>query len=462
MPQIYFTRKKLFLLLYIILIFLLVDIVTGYEQRTGWAWHKKYASDHGLMVGAVQQTLDGGYLLGGGHGAYILASNRGDYSWGVLLIKTDAMGNLEWSKEFDEKTLYMLDGLSISPDGGYFLAGYTPSNQHPYSIIKTDSKGNFIWNVNIDTAASNLHATSDGGCVYTTTTQFLPGIGYKVEIGKIDRNGVVQWSQKNRNPDAVGLKSIILTSDGGLLIGLSGLSEKIELIKTDFNGEEQWSKFYDYVDLFALQQTDDGGYSLVYQTYNTGGGFSIGYAKLDSKGVIQRTQAVNEHIPDFNPNNKCVYPAQNGEFILLNNNALYKMNAAGNIDWMWTFKESDDIEQIFSNELLKASAFQAFVGRQINTVQQTSDGGYILAGLYHLAENTGECPSYFECKFIIRNEDAWLIKIDKNNNPSPRTETSDRIFISSEKLPGLPGFDMVLSLIGLVIAAIYCIKKKYT
>lgn len=468
--------KQFILLICIILIFSLVSIVTGYGDRTGWAWHKKYASYHSLNAWSVLQTTDKGYILGGEYG--------GDSS-GSLLIKTDAMGNPEWSKEFDIKTLYDFQGMSQSSDGGYFLVGILGEKLSPPRIIKTDAQGNLQWVAEIPNkwgfTWGNPLSLPEGGCIYVLNINSqYSALQYEVELGKVDRNGAVLWTKKYNKGDSTYLKSIISTSDEGFLLGVQVtpypqsedvLSGKVWLIKTDSNGQEQWSHIYDFQDIYAIHETSDGGYVFAYKTYQQTSRIVsmphyeevLGVIKIDLKGTPQWTKPVNNNgLPYFTFNGvgrPQVHPTLDGGFIFLSGGILLKIDASGNIEWKWTFKESDDIEQIFRTRFLEQWQWGAGTMRQINAMQPTSDGGYILAGLYKLMKKTEECKSPVSCKFLVENDDAWLIKIDKTSNPSPKIEPSERIFLASGNLPGLSGFDSFISLIGIGIAIIYCKLK---
>lgn len=446
----FFNKRSIVLLIDIVIIFTLVSITTGYEERTGWAWHKKYASDNELFVLDAEQTRDGGYILSGRIKSYPSLQGSGDYL-GTFLIKTDGAGNLEWSKQFDVKTLYSLRRIKEASDGGYFLASwYLPEGQFSYSLIKTDSTGNFRWVHQMDDEATNILPTPDGGCIYTKGGPLFINA---FELGKIDRDGVVQWTRTYSKPGTFHLRQAILTSDGEVLIGIS-LGENVTLIKTDSTGRDQWSKVYDFVDLFDIQQKGDGGYSFLFQTYDIQyglrAGYKVGLAKLDANGNVQETHLVDEYIPDLFPNQLKIRLTPDGGFMFLEG-GLYKLDSAGSVESRWdNFHESPDIEQMLQTREVK---------RTIQGFRPTSDGGIILYGWYHVFSNT-TCNARV-CETLVYNADAWLIKIDKNNNPSPRTETTDRIFLPSGNLPELPGFDMVISLLGLTIAAIYC-TKKYT
>ncbi|RLF50562.1 MAG: hypothetical protein DRN19_04315 [Thermoplasmata archaeon] len=113
----------------------------------------------------VQQTKDGGFV--------ILGRKEGSDSIGTLIIKTDNLGNVVWSKTF-EKEGWEIVGKAIhqSIDGGYIIGGYTV--KHLYLggrvlLIKIDRKGNEEWNQTFKVKDYSrcywVRQTKDGGYI---------------------------------------------------------------------------------------------------------------------------------------------------------------------------------------------------------------------------------------------------------------------------------------------------------
>jgi hypothetical protein len=101
-------------------------------------WSKTFGGAKDEYPKSVQQTKDGGYIIGG------ITESFGGGDKDCILIKTDNNGNLIWSKTFGGKGFDEAVNVQQTEDGGYFIAGVSNSflgNPNIY-LIKTDSLGN--------------------------------------------------------------------------------------------------------------------------------------------------------------------------------------------------------------------------------------------------------------------------------------------------------------------------------
>lgn len=221
-----------------------------------------------------QQTSDEGYIIIG----YTASFGAGGLD--AWLIKTDGEGNKQWNKTFggngDE------EGISVqqTSDGGYILGATTNSygaGDIDAWLIKTDSNGNETWNITVGgeyvDGCEFARQTSDGGFIF---------IGYKdifdpddlysdVLLVKTDAYGTIEWEKIfNKGKMDMG-HSVQQTSDGGYILtgwidaGLFGGGD-VWLMKTDADGNETWEntigKKLSSDAALWVEQTLDGGYIL--------------------------------------------------------------------------------------------------------------------------------------------------------------------------------------------------------
>ncbi|MBK7391205.1 MAG: hypothetical protein IPI23_19690 [Bacteroidetes bacterium] len=129
-----------------------------------------------------QHTIDQGYVLGG----YSFSESSGDKTqdvWGnddYWIVKIDSIGNKQWDKDYGGTDFDYLYSLQQTTDGGYILGGYSSSGiggdkthaswgAEDYWIVKIDSLGNKLWDkvfggTNSDLLFS-LQQTSVGGYI---------------------------------------------------------------------------------------------------------------------------------------------------------------------------------------------------------------------------------------------------------------------------------------------------------
>jgi hypothetical protein len=116
-------------------------------------WTRAYES--GRVGQSIKQTTDGGFIIAGS-ATGIVSGNKDLY-----LLKTDASGNVTWSTSFGGAGLD--EGFSVQQtlDGGYIVGGYTTSygaGSSDFYLIKTDAIGNN--GCNLMSAATNINTPS--------------------------------------------------------------------------------------------------------------------------------------------------------------------------------------------------------------------------------------------------------------------------------------------------------------
>ncbi|QMU27540.1 T9SS type A sorting domain-containing protein [Adhaeribacter radiodurans] len=221
-------------------------------------WDKTLGGTESDFIVTVQQTSDRGFILGGYSGSGISGdkSQGVNGSWDYWVVKLKEDGSKEWDKTFGGNESDALTSLIVTPDDGFLLGGYSASDK---SGDKSESK--------------KSDCTDDGGS---------PCLDYWVV--KITSEGTKEWDKTFGGYEDDVLNALALAPDGGYLLG--GLSEsgksidKSEparddteddvfgdywVIKIGKDGSKIWDKTFGgnkYVNLTSLLTTPDGGYLL--------------------------------------------------------------------------------------------------------------------------------------------------------------------------------------------------------
>ncbi len=98
---------------------LLACMQASFAQPPDTLWTRTYGGIEADRCWSVQQTSDGGYILGGG--TWSFGVGDGDF-W---LVKTDADGDSLWSRAFGGGDWDECFCVRQTSDGGYALAGFT-------------------------------------------------------------------------------------------------------------------------------------------------------------------------------------------------------------------------------------------------------------------------------------------------------------------------------------------------
>jgi hypothetical protein len=393
---------------------LALSILSGtlYAQAPDTVWTKTFGGAYTEEGRCVQQTTDGGYILVGFTDSY------GAGSEDVWLIKTDSAGNESWSKTFGGAQSDQGMVVHQTSDGGYIILGGTGSYGVGLSdiwLIKTDGAGDTVCTKTFGGTDYDvgycIQKTADQGYIITGETSSYGAGSYDVWLIKTDSAGNESWNSTFGGNSADYGRSVQQTSDGGYIIAGQTLSfgagsYDVWLIKTDSAGNESWSKTYgdaEYDAGYSVQQTTDGGYILVGFTDSYGAGSAdVWLIKTDSAGNESWNKTFGG--TDFDLGLDVQLMGDGGYIIAAGTQSygaggddgwIIKTDSAGNESWNKTLGGSDN--------------------DYTESVQQTTDGGYIIVGSTEtfISEEGGDIYLIkLEAETGVENDGATVIKND--------------------------------------------------
>jgi len=359
--------KAFFVLLFIL-------FLVQFSTFNLYPWFKHYGDTSYDGAVSIQQTSDVGYIVAGSTESYTFGGS--DFA----IYKLDSAGNQVWFKHYGGPNYEYGQSIQQTSDGGYIVAGQTDSFTNggdDMAIYRLDSSGNKVWfkhygGTQYDYGRS-IQQTSDGGYIVAGLSNSFTHGNYDFAIYKLDSSGSKVWFRHYGGSSDDRAHSIRQTSDGGYIVAgytvsYSHGSIDFAIYRLDSSGNKVWFRHYGglYGDnAHSIQQTSDGGYIVAGQTDS----FTYG----------------------------------SGDF------GIYKLNSSGNKVWFRHYGGTN-------TELA-------------NSIQQTSDGGYIVAG--HTKSYTYGDQDYCLYKLNSSGNKAWFKHYGGTNTDNARSmeQTSDGGYI---------------------------------
>ncbi len=209
-----------------------------------------------------------------------------------------------------------------------------------------------------------------------------------------------EWNNTFGGTDYDSGLSVQQTTDGGYITtgytsSYGAGDDDVWLIKTYSNGTKWWDKTFggsnsDYG--YSVEQTTDGGYIITGRTesYGVGSGYDVWLVKTDSDGNEEWNNTFGGGSLDIG---ESVQQTADGGYIVAGDTVSY---GSGFSD-VWLIKTDTDGNKEW-NKTFGGSSYDS-----AESVQQTTDGGYII---------TGHTESYG-----VGSSDVWLIRVETENNP---------------------------------------------
>jgi hypothetical protein len=453
-------RRNRFLLAAVLSVLLCSSLILSVKSDAS-NWVQNYGGASFDFARAVIETSDGGYALAG------VTESFGAGNYDGWLVKTDASGNVEWNVTYGGAGDDGVYSLVATSDGGYALAGVTESfgawGMDGW-LVKTDASGNMEWSRTYggagDDGVYSLVNASDGGYVLAGFTKSFGAGGMDGWLVKTDAAGNMDWNRTCGGAKNDIAYSLVNASDGGYaLAGVFSCSEGVFyiapphigfnwdgdfwLVKTDASGNVEWNMTYGgagHDGAHSLVATSDGGYALAGATNGTyewgdlhAGAFWL--VKADASGNMEWNRTYIDYSQPFGEahwGNEYAYS------LVATSDGGYAIAGAWNYVNLWSTWSAPYHSGFW---LVKTDAFgnaewnQTYGGGAMDLAYSliaTSDGGYALAGV---TTSFG----------VDGTDDFWLVKTDEDGVAPVEPEASwvilpfllaatISIFISRKKL----------------------------
>lgn len=359
--------------------------VTKVNDDGNMIWEKNYGGSEDDFAMDLQPTADGGYIMVGGSASENGDLNNNNGRIDLWVIKINAFGELQWSKNFGGSGVEIGTSIQTISDG-YILVGCTGSagetgisagfGGHEYWVLKLDLDGNLVWEKTYggkrhDAAKSIVANGNDeyliAGNTWSNDGDISNNQGHgDAWVIKINNVGTLLWEKTfgGNTPDR--LNSLAKTNDGNYIF--AGVKSEMDLVSNGFFGR--------YDEQYWVLKFSESGQLLWEQTY--------GGNKYDEAFSVEPTMdggyiiggSVQSNLDDFSSN------AGNLDAWIL------KTNGTGTTEWSELYGGA-------GNENLKS-------------ITETSDGGFLMLG----ATN-----SYFIDTIFVNNGffDWWVVKFGGNS-----------------------------------------------
>jgi hypothetical protein len=251
-----------------------------FDSSGGLTWSKSFGSTNVEQINALMQTSDNGFAMTGQIASYGSGSND------VLIAKALYDGSMQGcpvsictsptaTSASSTGSETSPSATTTSPAASMSSPSVTVSSPSPNA---TPISGNMtfakVWGDTGGETANAVAAMSDGGYVITGKTKsYRDTTSGDMYIARFDSTGVLQWSRTWGGPGSDEGKSIVATSDGGIMVAGDsdtssfggGGSLDLFLVKYNSSGTMQWNETWGGSGIESVSkiiQTSDGGYAL--------------------------------------------------------------------------------------------------------------------------------------------------------------------------------------------------------
>jgi len=220
----------------------------GNEQ---WKIHIDSGADD--LAYTILQTPDGGYAISG------LYDNKVDTM--SRIIRLNLSGSTEWEKRYTQDE-GRFTGFFINPDGGFFAGAY------PGKILVLDTGGGIRKVIHYGNEVLPSFFSPRGNMGFIALLE--DSNDRNTTVLSLDPDGRVLWRHNNTPIVALSESSLLVTSDGGCIVG--GYTHEVRelfFVRLDNKGNEIWNatlgRSWDNRPIF-MAEPRPGIYEIIYES----------------------------------------------------------------------------------------------------------------------------------------------------------------------------------------------------
>ncbi len=189
------------------------------DSRGDTAWTRTFGSAHDDYGYSIRQTPDSGYIIAGS------TDPTGEFISDIYLIKTDAGGNLQWSKTHGGPLWEEGYSIALTSDHGYIITGQTVSfgaGASDVYVVRTDSIGDTLWTaayggVYTDCGIEVIQI-NDGGFFVVGYRYYIDSDSTHILLLRSDSSGNLLGERTYGDSLWSSGQALRQTADGGLVI----------------------------------------------------------------------------------------------------------------------------------------------------------------------------------------------------------------------------------------------------
>lgn len=211
-------------------------------------WTRTYGGQFNEIGFRALAMPDGGFTVMG----------ETDNSWGGLLdhyiVRVDATGELLWSRRIGGIGNDNGADIIATPDGGFLITGNSGTfGTRRLMVAKLSGTGELLWNTQVGGSSNDggraIAAAPGGGAIVAGYTDSFITTGRNLFMVRINDQGTVVWSRSIGNGGATQAFGITATPNGEWMItgrttnGPGGV-ENVLLVRMSDSGDVLWAKSY--------------------------------------------------------------------------------------------------------------------------------------------------------------------------------------------------------------------------